>query len=112
MQMKALAAAALALLLTLPARAEEAHEIRIAQQYGIAYLPLIVLKEQHLVEQFARAAGLPDLTVSWWQFSSATGMNDALLSRNLDVASGGIAPLITLWARTLRGLKVRALATL
>lgn len=110
--MKALVAAALALLLTVSARAEEAHEIRIAQQYGIAYLPLIVLKEQHLVEQFARAAGLPDLTVSWWQFSSATGMNDALLSGNLDVASGGIAPLITLWARTLRGLKVRALATL
>jgi NitT/TauT family transport system substrate-binding protein len=110
---KALGAAALALLLLAsPARADAAHEVRIAQQYGIAYLPLIVIKEQHLLERAARAAGLPDLTVSWWQFSSATGMNDALLSGNLDVASGGIAPLITLWARTLRGLKVRALATL
>lgn len=111
--MKALYGAALALLLlALPVRADEAREVRIAQQFGIAYLPLIVIKEQHLLERFASAAGLPELTVSWWQFSSATGMNDALLSGNLDFASGGIAPLITLWARTLRGLKVRALATL
>ena len=111
--MNALYGAALALLLlALPARADEAREVRIAQQFGIAYLPLIVIKEQHLLERFASAAGLPELTVSWWQFSSATGMNDALLSGNLDFASGGIAPLITLWARTLRGLKVRALATL
>jgi len=111
--MNALYGAALVLLLlALPARADEAREVRIAQQFGIAYLPLIVIKEQHLLERFASAAGLPELTVSWWQFSSATGMNDALISGNLDFASGGIAPLITLWARTLRGLKVRALATL
>jgi NitT/TauT family transport system substrate-binding protein len=107
----ALIAAATALLLALPCRGEVS-EVRVAQQFGIAYLPLIVAKEQHLIEHFVHAAGQPEPKITWLQFSSATGMNDALLSNNLDFASGGIAPLITLWARTVRTLKVRGIATL
>src|SRR4051812_11304437 len=79
--------------------AQEAREVRIAQQFGISYLPFTVMKEQRLLEQFAREAGLPEPRVSWAQFSGAAAMNDALLSDNLDFASGGVAPLVTLWAR-------------
>lgn len=105
---------ALALLLAAvsAARAEPLREIRIAQQFGISYLPFVVMKEQHLLERFARQAGLAEPVVTWDQFSGAAAMNDALLSGNLDVASGGVAPLVTLWARTIHGLKVRAIAAL
>jgi len=95
-----------------PARAEEARELRLAQQYGISYLPLTVIRQQRLIERFAKDGGLGEVKVGWYQFSSATGMNDALFSGSLDVASGGVAPLVTLWARTLSNLKVRALAAL
>jgi NitT/TauT family transport system substrate-binding protein len=110
-----LRAAAAALLLTLVSAAggaQAAQPVRIAEQYGIAYLPLMVIKERGLLERFARQAGVGELNVTWWQFSSAAAMNDALLSGGLDLASGGIAPLITLWARTAASLKVRGVATL
>src|SRR5579871_2137007 len=89
------------------ARAQEVGEVRLAQQFGIAYLPMVVMKEKHLLEERVRAAGLPEPKVTWATFSSSAGMNDALLSGNLDVASGGVGPLVTLWARTLSSIKVR-----
>ena len=39
-------------------------------------------------------------------------MNDALLSGNLHIASGGVPPFITLWARTRGNLDVKAVAAL
>ena len=39
-------------------------------------------------------------------------MNDALLSNSLQFASGGVGPLITIWARTRGNLDVKAVAAL
>ncbi len=39
-----------------PARAEMA-EINVAQQYGISYLPLMIMEDQKLIEKHAKAAG-------------------------------------------------------
>ena len=39
------------------ASAQEARQIRIAPQFGIAYLPLHVVREQKLLEASVRAAG-------------------------------------------------------
>jgi hypothetical protein len=39
--------------------AVEVTEIRIARQFGISYLPLIVMKERHLAEQAVVEADLP-----------------------------------------------------
>ncbi|HEV2675003.1 MAG TPA: ABC transporter substrate-binding protein [Aliidongia sp.] len=94
-----------------PARAETT-EIRIAQQFGISYLPLIVMKEQHLLEQAVVEAGLPRPTVTWAQFSGAAAMNDALISGNLDVATAGVGPMIIVWARTRASLKITGVAAL
>lgn len=110
--MRAAAAALLIALVSAAGGARAAQPVRIAEQYGIAYLPLMVIKERGLLERFAQQAGVGELNVTWWQFSSAAAMNDALLSGGLDLASGGIAPLITLWARTATSLKVRGVATL
>jgi NitT/TauT family transport system substrate-binding protein len=92
--------------------AAETGEIRIAQQFGISYLPLIVMKERHLVEQAVAEAGLPTPTVTWAQFSGAAAMNDALISNNLDIATAGVGPMIIVWARTHGSLKMTGVAAL
>jgi NitT/TauT family transport system substrate-binding protein len=110
-------ASALAMAAGLPARAQqssptEAQIVRIDQQVGISYLPLMVIQEQKLIERFAREAGLPEPVVSWNQFSGGGTMNDALISGSLDFASAGVTPMLTLWAKTRGSLEVKAVAAL
>ena len=119
MQLVRAAAAALAWLalgtaaLALPALARaETGDIRIAQQFGINYLPLLVMKKYGLVEKHAKAAGLGSVTVTWAQFGSGAAMNDALLSGSLDFASGGVGPLLKIWDKTKGNLDVRGVASL
>src|SRR5437660_11086786 len=94
----------------LPARAEMA-EINVAQQYGISYLPLMLMEEKKLIEKHAKAAGV-DVKVGWAKFAGGNVMNDALLSGSLQFASGGVGPLVTLWARTRGNLDVRSVGEL
>jgi NitT/TauT family transport system substrate-binding protein len=103
--------AAALLLLASPAWAELS-EIKVAQQYGISYLPLMLMEEQKLIEKYAKANGIPDLKVGWAKFAGGNVMNDALLSNSLQFASGGVAPLVTLWARTRGNLDVKAVAAI
>jgi sulfonate transport system substrate-binding protein len=92
------------------ARAEIA-ELAVAQQYGISYLPLMLMEEQKLIEKHAKEAGL-DVKLTWAKFAGGNVMNDALLSGTLHIASGGVGPLVTLWSRTRGNLDVRAIAAL
>ena len=104
--------AAVALLaLPLCARAEMA-EIKVAQQYGIGYLPLMLMEDQKLIEKYARAGGIQDLKVGWAKFAGGNVMNDALLSNSLQFASGGVGPLVTLWSRTRGNLDVKGVGAL
>jgi NitT/TauT family transport system substrate-binding protein len=90
----------------------EADTVRIAQQYGITYLPLMYMEHQKLLEKHAKQQGLGEVKVEWVQFGSGTGMNDALLSGHLDFASGGISPFITLWSKTRDKLDVRGVCAM
>ena len=113
MRRRSFVAAALACLFVVPLSARaEMTEIKVAQQYGISYLPLMIMEDQKLIEKHAKAAGV-DVTVGWAKFAGGNVMNDAILSGSLQFASGGVAPLITLWSRT-RGnpLDVRAVAAI
>ena len=92
------------------ARAEMS-EINVAQQYGISYLPMMLMEEQKLIEKHAKAAGI-DVKVGWAKFAGGNVMNDAMLSGSLQFASGGVGPLVTLWARTRGNLDVRGVAAL
>ena len=96
----ALAAGLLAALAPRPALAAEVDEIHIAKQYGISYLPLMLMEDQKLVEKHAKALGQPGLKVQWSTFAGGNVMNDALLSGSLEFASGGVGPFLTLWAKT------------
>src|SRR5579872_6556904 len=91
--------AALALLVARPAAAES-DTVRIAQLYGLVYLPSYVAIEQHLIEQHAQAAGLGVVTVAVKRVSSGPVANDMLLSDSVDLAMGGYGPMLTLWDKT------------
>ncbi|RJL22659.1 ABC transporter substrate-binding protein [Paracoccus siganidrum] len=93
-----------------PALAEVA-TVRLAKQFGIGYLPLTLIEEQGLLEKHAQEAGL-ELRTEWLRFTGGSGMNEALLSGNLDIAAGGVGPMLTIWARTQNNLQVKGIAAL
>src|SRR5216683_1711580 len=97
--------------LALPA-ASETGEVRLAQQYGISYLPLTVMNHEKLLEAAAAKIGVAGLKVTWSQFGAGNAMNEAMLSGNLDFASGGVGPLLTIWSKTKGRQDVRAAASL
>ncbi len=78
----------------------ETGELRIAKQYGLGYLQMMLMEDQKLVEKHAKAAGLGDIKVTWATFRSSDVMNDALLSGNLDFACLGTNGLAIIWAKT------------
>ena len=89
----------------------EAKTVRIAKQFGISYLPITIMESEKLLEKHATAAGL-DVQPQWIQFTSGTPMNDAIISGNLDFASGGVGPMITIWGKTRSSFAVKGVAAL
>ena len=69
--------AAVSALLSPGAQAEG--KISIAQQFGIGYLILDVVRDQQLIEKHGKEQGL-DIKVDWNSISGATAMNEALLA--------------------------------
>ena len=103
--------AALFLTVMVTATAARAETVRIARQFGISYLPLILMQDAHLLEQEGRARGL-DLTPEFLTFTGGAPINDALISGSIQIASGGVGPMLTMWSRTRTNLKVKAIAAL
>ena len=102
--------AALSVFGALPSIAETVN-VRLARQFGIGYMPLTLVQEQGLLEKHAQEAGV-DVTTEWLRFTGGSGMNEALLSGNLDIAAGGTTPMLTIWARTQNNLGIKGLAAL
>ena len=92
--------------------AAEQNELRIAKQYGLGYLTLMVMEDRKLLEKLGKDAGMPELKVTWATFRSSDVMNDALLSNSVDFVCLGITGLGTIWARTRGNIDVRAVSGL
>ncbi len=97
-------------LATLPAAAQT-KTIRLAKQFGISYLPLTIMEEKKLLEAHGKRLGL-DLQTEWVKFTGGTPINEALISGNLDFASGGVGPLLSIWGKTRGNLNVKGIAAL
>ena len=93
-------------------KSAEVEEVAIADQYGIAYLPLTIMKANKLFEKHLDASGLEDTVVTWSTFASGAPATDALLSGKLHIAAGGPAPFLVLWDKTRDTLGVKAIAGL
>jgi NitT/TauT family transport system substrate-binding protein len=78
----------------------EVGSIVVAPQFGIAYLPLHVIKAEKLLEKHLVKNGLPNSKVDWVQTTGGAAANEALLSGNVHIVSGGVGPLLTIWDRT------------
>jgi len=94
-----------------PAAHAEMSELHVSRQYGISYLPLMIMEDQKLIAKHAKTTGI-DVKVDWSTFASGAVMNDALLSGDLQFASGGVAPFTTLWAKTRGNLDVKAVGAI
>ena len=94
-----------------PARAEIG-EVTIAKQYGVSYLPFMVMERDRMLEKYARNAGLGEVKVNWRTFAGGGVMNDALISGSLQFASAGVPPFATLWEKTKGNLNVRAVCAM
>lgn len=88
----------------------ESRHLGIARQYGLSYLPLLVMEQQHLIEKHAQAAGLAAPTIEWTTLNGGAAATDALLSRSVDFIATGVTPLIVLWSKS--GGEVKGLAAL
>ncbi|MDF2075855.1 ABC transporter substrate-binding protein [Pseudomonas mendocina] len=94
-----------------PQAAQAEGQIRIAEQFGIVYLLLNVVRDQQLIEKHGQADGL-DIKVDWQQLSGGSAVNDALPSGAIDIAGAGIGPLLTVWDRTQGRQNVKGVASL
>lgn len=94
------AAAALILVTSSAAVRAEVDEITAAQQFGVSFLPMMLMERGALVEKHARAAGLDKFKVNWTKVAGPSVMNDGLISGTMHFVAQGAPSLITLWART------------
>jgi NitT/TauT family transport system substrate-binding protein len=78
----------------------EVSELTVAQQYGVSFIPLMLMEKQALVEKHAAQAGLTDLKVAWAKVAGPSVMNDGLIANAIHFAAQGAPSLITLWDKT------------
>jgi len=89
----------------------ETGKVGVATQFGLAYLPLIVMEHDRLWEKQAAALG-ETMTVDYLRLGGGGALNDALISDSVDIVAGGTAPMLVLWDRTTTSFKVKGLAAL
>ena len=106
-----LAAAIVAIISAAAPAGAQTQTVRLAKQFGISYLPLTIIEEKKLLEEQAKRLGL-DLKTEWVKFTSGSPMNEAIVSGNLDFASGGVGPLLTIWGKTRGNLGVKGVAAI
>lgn len=68
---------------------KEPDSIGIAEQYGIAYAPLNIMKELGILEE-----KLPGVTIRWQQFGGPTAIRESMLNGEVDLGFMGIAPVL------------------
>src|SRR5262245_64823851 len=78
----------------------EVNEVRMSKQFGLPYLPMIVIETQQLIEKNARAAGLGDVKTSWTQRVGPAAELDALLDGQAAFIGPGATTLATIWQET------------
>lgn len=104
------AATALAAIASTSPLHAETDKLRIVQQFGHVFLPIIVAVDQELIQKHAAANGLDDLDVELFQIGGGSNALKALIAGEADFAGMGIPPAMTLRART-KGQFLAAIAT-
>ena len=111
MKLTTLAAAGLLLAASASSPRAELAEITIAQQFGVSFLPLMLMERDALIEKHARAAGI-GVKTNWQKVAGPSVINDGLLSGNVHFGAVGAPSLITLWSRTKTNVGVKGVAAM
>src|SRR3954467_320383 len=109
--MKFTTIAAAALVLVSTAARAEISEITIAQQFGVSFLPLMIMERDGLLEKHAKAAGI-DIKTNWQKVAGPSVINDGLLSGNVHFGAVGAPSLVTLWSRTKNNVGIKGIAAM
>jgi NitT/TauT family transport system substrate-binding protein len=80
--------------------AAEASSIVLGKQYGLPFLPQMVMEDQKLIEKHAAALGVTSLTVGWATMGGPGALNDGLLSGQIHFVNVAPPGLATLWDKT------------
>ena len=71
---------------------EEKIQIRIAEQFGLAYAPVQIMKEKKLIERY-----LPEIEITWRQLGNTAAIREAMLADELDIGFMAIPPFLIGW---------------
>lgn len=69
-------------------------KITIAYQFGVGYAPLMIIKQQRLLEK-----AYPGLKVDWKQLASGTPITDGIIKGDIQIGAMGTGPMLVGWAR-------------
>jgi sulfonate transport system substrate-binding protein len=111
MKLKSLGLAALLLAAAATAPRAEIAEVTIAQQFGVAFLPFMLMERDDLVEKHAKAAGIA-LKTNWQKVAGPSVINDGLLSGTVHFGAVGAPSLITLWSKTKSNVGIKGMAAM
>lgn len=73
------------------AQKKEKKKLTIAYQYGMSYTPMLVMKDQGLIEKHYDG----ELEIEWLTLNSGSAINEGVTAGDIDVAAIGIGPFIT-----------------
>ena len=68
--------------------------ITIGYQFGIGYAPLLIIKQQRLLER-----AYPGLEVEWKQLASGAQITDGIVRGDIQIGALGSAPMLVGWAQ-------------
>jgi NitT/TauT family transport system substrate-binding protein len=69
-------------------------KLTIAYQFGVGYAPLMIIKQQRLLEK-----AYPGLRVEWKQLASGTPITDGIIKGDIQIGAMGTGPMLVGWAR-------------
>ena len=67
----------------------EKQTLTIAEQFGIAYAPVQVMKDEGILEK-----ALPDVEIQWVQLGGPTAIREGMLAGDIDIGFMGIGPML------------------
>ena len=70
--------------------------VKIGIGFGVGFLPMFIADDMHLVQKYAKEAGL-DVAPSYTRLSGSSAMQDAVLSGAVDMGVYGVAAMLIAW---------------
>ncbi|MGB9272678.1 MAG: hypothetical protein WCB74_26135 [Pseudolabrys sp.] len=94
-----------------PASAEVS-TINLGKQYGLPFLPQMVMEDHKLIEAQAARLGINGLKIGWLTMGGPGALNDGLLAGQIQFVNVASPSLATLWDKTFgTPQEVRAVCT-